>query len=401
MRVFNETKDSIDVNRSIVEIVERKGLGHPDSLVDAFASLLSILYSNFCLKRFGAILHHNIDKVTMSGGGSEVEFSNGIITEPAEVLFVGRGISHVGDNRIPIADMADAVTEAVVQSNVGSGFKFVSDSRWIKPGSIDLITNFKERGVPRANDTSFATAWAPFSKLENLVFRIEKFLNGSYKKKNPCVGSDIKVMGRRIKDDVIINLAVAFLGPELKNLKEYEGEKKRVVRAVSERFDVPIKNININSADDVKKGIVYITVSGSSAECGDDGSIGRGNRVTGVIAPARPNTLEAIAGKNPNKHVGNFYNIWAKLIADRIWKQLGVINDVQIVSTIGKPITHCDVFVRTDKDVKSGKVKNIVSGVVGSYEKITKDIIGGKIGMYPYDMGNHLLPDLMKRFAIN
>jgi S-adenosylmethionine synthetase len=401
MQLFSERKDSIDVSKSVVEIVERKGIGHPDSIVDTFASLLSMLYSNFCIKKFGAIMHHNVDKVTMSGGCSNVNFGNGRITEPAEVLYVGRGINKVGNESIPMQSMAEAVTETVIRSNVGESFEFKSDARWIKPGSVDLITNYKEKGIPRANDTSFATAWAPFSRLEQTVFDIERFLNGEYKKRNPCIGSDIKVMGRRIKDDIIINLAIAFLGPRIINIKEYVNEKKRVAETVSERFGVPFKNIHVNSADDIKKGIVYITVSGCSAECGDDGGIGRGNRVTGLIAPARPNTLEAIAGKNPNRHVGNFYNVWAKMIADTIWKNTNVMNDVQIVSTIGKPITDCDIFVRTVDDVPTAKLKDAVSNVVYSYDKITKDIIGGRVDTYPYSLGNHLLPGLLKKFKIH
>jgi S-adenosylmethionine synthetase len=147
--------------------------------------------------------------------------------------------------------------------------------------------------------------------------------------------------------------------------------------------------------------MVYLTVSGTSAECGDDGGIGRGNRVTGLIAPARPNTLEAIAGKNPNKHVGNFYNVWAGKIANEIWRRFKVMNDVQLVSTIGKPITECDVFVRTTAEVVKDDITDVVQNVVDSYEKITKEIITGKIDMYPYNMCNHLLAPLLEKFNIS
>ncbi|MCX7841342.1 MAG: methionine adenosyltransferase, partial [Anaerolineae bacterium] len=40
-----------------VEIVERKGIGHPDSLCDGMAERISVEYSKWCLEHFGMILH--------------------------------------------------------------------------------------------------------------------------------------------------------------------------------------------------------------------------------------------------------------------------------------------------------------------------------------------------------
>jgi S-adenosylmethionine synthetase len=54
----------------------------------------------------------------------------------------------------------------------------------------------------------------------------------------------------------------------------------------------------------VKPSTVYLTVTGTSAEAGDDGEVGRGNRVNDLITPYRPISLEAAAGKNPVTHVG-------------------------------------------------------------------------------------------------
>lgn len=51
-----------------LEIVERKGLGHPDTLADMLAEKISIAYSQYCIKNFGAVLHHNLDKLNTMGG---------------------------------------------------------------------------------------------------------------------------------------------------------------------------------------------------------------------------------------------------------------------------------------------------------------------------------------------
>jgi S-adenosylmethionine synthetase len=393
-----ETQSSIDVSTSKMEIVERKGVGHPDSLSDSCAALLSIIYSRYCLEKHGAILHHNVDKVALAAGASEAVFGDGVIRDPAQLLFIGRGINNVKGEEIPITVMADVCAKNVAKKNVGPKFIFETDARWVKPGSADLIINFKEEGVPHANDTSFATSWAPLSDTENMVLSIEKFLNGEFRKKYGYVGTDIKVMGRRMGKKYIINLAVPFIASEVKDMREYVSMRDGVCDAVAERFGLSRDSVLINTADQVDKGVVYLTVSGSSAECGDDGQVGRGNRITGLIAPARPNTLEAVAGKNPNKHVGNFYNVWATMIAKRVWDELNLKNDVQMVSTLGKPITECDVFVRTESDGDKAAVERIVKEVVNSYDEITSDIINGKVDMYPYDMINGLIEGSVKRF---
>jgi S-adenosylmethionine synthetase len=51
-----------------VEIVERKGLGHPDTLCDAAMEHISQALSEAYLERFGAILHHNCDKGLLVAG---------------------------------------------------------------------------------------------------------------------------------------------------------------------------------------------------------------------------------------------------------------------------------------------------------------------------------------------
>jgi S-adenosylmethionine synthetase len=45
-----------------VEIVERKGLGHPDTICDLVMERISQALSQAYLQHFGKILHHNCDK---------------------------------------------------------------------------------------------------------------------------------------------------------------------------------------------------------------------------------------------------------------------------------------------------------------------------------------------------
>jgi S-adenosylmethionine synthetase len=101
-------------------------------------------------------------------------------------------------------------------------------------------------------------------------------------------------------------------------------------------------SIAVNAADDLASGRIYLTVLGTSAECGDDGQAGRGNRINGLITPLRPMTMESVAGKNAVTHVGKLYNLAAGLIAQRIVDELPGVVESQclLVSAIGRPITE-------------------------------------------------------------
>jgi S-adenosylmethionine synthetase len=109
----------------------------------------------------------------------------------------------------------------------------------------------------------------------------------------------------------------------------------------------------VNAADDEAAGRVYLTVTGLSAEAGDDGEAGRGNRVNGLIAPERPTTLESVAGKNPVTHVGKLYNVTASLLASDLVRTIPEVQDaeVRLVSRIGRPVDEpqiVDVRLRVE-----------------------------------------------------
>src|SRR6266699_582001 len=89
-----------------VEVVERKGAGHPDTICDALAETLS---RNLCREyqsRFGRILHHNVDKALLCGGRAMPAFGGGSLIAPINVYLAGRAIAEVGNDVIPIEELA-------------------------------------------------------------------------------------------------------------------------------------------------------------------------------------------------------------------------------------------------------------------------------------------------------
>ncbi len=361
------------------EIVERKGIGHPDTICDSIAEDLSVALSKLYLEEFGAIMHHNVDKALLVGGVANAVFGGGEVISPIEIYIVGRALSEKDGRPLPVDEIAIEVTREWIKENVRNldPDRHVIVKPRIKPGSkdlVDLFMRFQEKGdAPLANDTSFGVGFAPLDDLESVVFETERFLNSSsLKDQHPEVGEDIKVMGVRHGDSIRITVACAFVDKYLKSLDDYMSSKEELTKkTLSHLSSLTDKKIDlfINTADDPESGSVYITVTGTSAEQGDDGQVGRGNRVNGLITPYRPMSLEAAAGKNPVSHIGKIYNVVANVISERVVKEVEEVEEAYcyIVSQIGKPINEpqvCDVKVRTKKDI---------AGIEGEVSRIAQE----------------------------
>ena len=156
-------------------------------------------------------------------------------------------------------------------------------------------------------------------------------------------------MSVRNKKDIELTVACAMISTELADVDHYFNTKDDVKNLT---LDLAAKiwdggiNVDVNVADvPGNEDCLYLTATGTSAEQGDDGQVGRGNRVNGLITPYRPMTLEAAAGKNPISHVGKTYNIAARQICDKIVDDLNVENvDCYLVSKIGKKITEPQII---------------------------------------------------------
>ncbi|RLI30841.1 methionine adenosyltransferase, partial [Candidatus Bathyarchaeota archaeon] len=133
------------------------------------------------------------------------------------------------------------------------------------------------------------------------------------------------------------------------------------------------------------------TVTGTSAEQGDDGNAGRGNRINGLITPCRQMSLEATAGKNPVSHVGKIYNLLAKITAEKVCNEVKGIREVyvKILSSIGKPITEpqiVSIHVNLEKGYSlrniAADIKSIVYEETANVQKLTSQIIEGKFELF-------------------
>jgi S-adenosylmethionine synthetase len=136
----------------------------------------------------------------------------------------------------------------------------------------------------------------------------------------------------------------------------------------------------VNARDIVANDEIYLTCSGSSIESGDEGLVGRGNRVNGLITPLRPMNLEGANGKNPVYHVGKLYNVVAQRIARELHEIFGGYVEVHLVSATGQPLaTPWRTLVRMSQTgATQNEVRLVVEKVLSSISTLTREIIYGR-----------------------
>jgi len=401
-----------------IELVERKGIGHPDSLSDSLAEHLSCEYSRYTLKRFGAILRHQFDKVALMCGRARVAFGAGELLEPIRVLINGRASARLGTEEIPVRDLLQSATHdffrlrfpmlevdrdlrilwevrSGMHSTTGGIFGSNDD---IRSASAAIHYRFHPRSLAdlpethkvESNDTSAAVAWAPFSPLENAVLLIENTLNNAGTKAAwPWLGNDIKIMAARHGDAARIVIAVPLLSRHTPSPEAYFARLALLDQRIRELFSQAAPHYHLcdlvlNSGDELETRKLYMNFTGSSIESGDEGMVGRGNRLGGVIASCRPFTMEGLGGKNPRYHVGKVYSAAAFDIAQHLHQRHGISSNVYLANRMAQPLS-APWFAAVETPEAAANDKIIVATieeVLNDLESVTASILKGRYPLF-------------------
>jgi S-adenosylmethionine synthetase len=397
-RILVNQNTDLPLEAQAFEIVERKGQGHPDSICDAIAEAISVRVSGAYQQAFGRILHHNIDKCMLVAGRVAIGFGKGRVIQPMRLIIGDRASFGSGRKAIPVSDLA---IEAA-KHWIGRHLPHVNPAQHmcyqveLQPTSVELEALFERGpGMLPANDTSAGVGYAPLTPTERLVFEVEEFLNSpEFKRDHPQTGQDVKVMGVRMNRTFSLTVAMPLLAKTLDSEKHYFAVKNTVQRRLEEYLQTRDHRcqrvtVALNALDRIGQGLkgVYLTLLGTSAEQGDSGQVGRGNRVCGLIALRRPMSVEAAAGKNPVSHVGKIYNVLSHELALKIYAEIGGVRDVTVwmTSMIGQPI-HRPVMVSAQVGLKKGyslkriskDVQALIKSELGGMETFCEDLAKGR-----------------------
>jgi S-adenosylmethionine synthetase len=396
-----------------VEVVELKGSGHPDTLADGVAEAISRAYSRYCLDAFGAILHHNTDKTALLGGAADVRFGHGELIAPIQVLVNGRITTALGSATIPVEDIVtvsareflggalplldtgrwvDVRTRLTQASSPGAvqdedpagGARESSRQRWFAPLNLNDLA---ERHRLFANDTSAGVGYAPLGIAEQLAVGIESRLSSeAFRAAHPCYGTDIKLMVVRHGERVHLTACVPQIARHTPDLDTYVARRTRARQLIGELAgQIALGHrteVWVNTRDQDERPELYLTATGSSIESGDEGVVGRGNRVNGLISMLRPWSAEGVSGKNPVYHVGKLYNLAAAEAARRLHEETGLPCAVALVSQSGRDLHdpwQAIVQATGPEPIPLSTARQMVSDVMDGLDGLRSELLAGKL----------------------
>lgn len=377
-RFVIEQVQQTPVARRQTEHVERKGLGHPDTICDAVAEAVSVALCAAYREACGRVLHHNVDKALLVAGESTPRLGGGRVDTPMRLVLGDRATAVVNGRTIEIGDIAEAAAKDWFQHRL----RYVDPQQHllfqseIHPGSPELVDIFA-RETLTANDTSAAVGYAPLTETEQLVLEAERYLNSAeHQQSFPDVGEDIKIMAFRRERRLSMTIAAAFVDAHVPDRETYMERKESLAADLHDRLTGQLRDLDeleiaVNTLDDPARGEsgLYLTVLGTSAEGADCGQVGRGNRVNGVISLHRPMSTEAAAGKNPVSHVGKIYNVLAHQTARRIHEDVEGVREVTVwlCSQIGRRLDDpwsVSVEVVPDSGTSAAEMSEAVQNVI-------------------------------------
>jgi S-adenosylmethionine synthetase len=261
-----ESLPGMPVTKRRIELVERKGLGHPDTICDSLVESVALALNRMYLEHLGAIAHYNVDKALLIAGQSLVRFGRGEVRRPARFIVGDRATFGVG-HRLPIEETAHNAIDAWLARHLPRLRPHLATSLMLAPGSEQLRSIFRrdEREMP-SNDTSGASGYAPATPTEQIVLGVEQFLNGEdFKTSFPDTGHDVKVFGLREDDRLSLTVAMPLLAEAVASESMYFQRKEEIVDALTGRFrDAPFKlRWQLNNLDTTGRGEegVYLTAS--------------------------------------------------------------------------------------------------------------------------------------------
>ena len=396
--------NQVPVPKRQIEIVERKGIGHPDSVADGVAETVSESLCAMYIKEVGHVLHHNTDQTEVVAGISAPKFGGGEIVKPVYILMDGRATTYIEKDGKEVSLPVESTALKGVRKYLKKTYPYLDiDSDVILDtklgmGSDDLTGVYKASNY-LSNDTSFGVGFAPFSVTDELTFQTERYINGALKKKIPEAGQDVKVMCSRVGKDITMTIACAMVDRFIDDPTSYKSAVEDLTKSVQD-FGAGIIDkygdgenlvVDVNTGDDYERGVYYLTVTGLSKEMGDDGSVGRGNRCNGLITPFRPMSMEATSGKNPITHVGKIYNVLSTMIAKDVAKKVKADAEihVRLLSQIGHTISdplNANIDIINENAADSPKLNKwkdeayeIAADWLDNIDKVSELIINGKI----------------------
>lgn len=370
------------------DVVEVKGVGHPDSVCDAISATASALYSKYTLERYGRVPNHFIDNVTVVGGSSAISFGTARLLSPVRVYFHGGISDRFGDEQIAVEAILSDAARRVFRERAPR-LRFDDHVQLIY--ALADVADVHTRGVywyqPRSQgdvptpsnatavDTSCVTAYWPLSPTEHLVQGLDSYLASSeFLNEMECIGTDTKILAVRRGQQIDVTVNVPVLAGDVQSQDDYDCVVAKVHRRLEGMSAQLTEGHDLHL--DVNPGNAYMAVYSGAMELRDVGSTGRGNAYNGLISSYRAHSMECAFGKSPSNYGGIVYAEASQMIARQLCETLGTDIQVSIVSKLGDPMSQPSyVMLQGCKGYDESRAERLVCSILADPDVISERVI--------------------------
>lgn len=368
-----------------IEVVERKGAGHPDTLADGIAERASLRYSQYCLDVAGAVLHHNLDKVAVLGGRVAFTDADGVYDRPLRVVFGGRISTSFAGQPLPVQEIlqqaaVDHLRIALpcfdrvrleVRHETTDSSKF---PHWFAPRGLE---DLPERPTALSNDTAYLVGSAPRTVAETVALLTEAWF-----RRHAWAGSDIKTLVVREPGTWTITVCVPALAGHLATSAEFDdavnASARKLIGELEQRLPGCVQVVcNTRGSRAGPLSGQYFTLSGSAVDYGEDGLVGRGNARTGLISGAHLAGNEATFGKNPAYHVGKVGGWLADTAARSVAQEFGPCRIGLLWRNGARYDQPAFIEITTSKDAPTGEAEKVVRATLARTDWL-EDLLSGR-----------------------
>ena len=373
-------KDYVDPEKNNIEVVERKGIGHPDTLADKLAEECSRVYASYCYNKYGVILHYNFDKLYIGAG--LFKYDNSKIKKYSNIVvnLNGRASNTINGEKIDIDGLLKPVIKKYlksvmprldVENDVTININCTQNTKreyWYTPRNVQDVPDYTSLN---ANDTSLCVSNGGYTYCEQLALKVEQsFWNytedGYATPKFSDIGQDIKVMVTRINKDIDLSISLPVFKDKFNTDEEFANIIKKyedLICSEVAKIDNPMNykvSIGINKMPDGSLD-KYSLVIGSCCECGEEGVVGRGNNSQGIISALRPHTMEAACGKNMRYHTGCVLSFLGNRVSQRIFEEENIHCTLYCMTRNKNPLLAPYLFyLSVDKDCAEERINKII-----------------------------------------
>lgn len=239
-RLTMEALGDVPMARRRHEIVERKGIGHPDTICDRVVEAIAVALNRMYLDALGAIPHYNIDKALLIAGQCDKRFGAGGMRQPMEMIVGDRATFSVGGRALPVREVATEAAGGWIAAHVPAVRvgRELSVRLALAPGSEELAGIYAPAApFVGSNDTCGASGYAPLTPTEQLVMDVERHANSrAFKAAFPDTGQDVKVFAVRTDAAVALTVAMPLSCLAVDSERGYFRRKDEILDALRRQF---------------------------------------------------------------------------------------------------------------------------------------------------------------------